>query len=417
MRYLSAFLLPVAAFAVPVQPEAKPAPAPVDAPASPAAPALDGAIKAQLDALLGKMTAAVLKGDAEGYLALIDRRDACFLAEQTYWAKDLAKFPAVAFEQTLDEATADGKDAVVGKMSWTWKVKKGEGEPKERTLSFQARFTNENGVWKYAGENWSRKEAKGVLVLFQPGFEELAAGICEVFPEVRAHVEEGFGITVPRVQEVKLYASMKHLQAGICLSYTDGLGGWNEPGESIRQLVHKKQTGKDSMPVLAHEFGHVCTFELGKKSNEMPWWTLEGVAELSSEHFSKSRERNDNQIRRMKENGKLAEWKDLTTFGEVTGENYGKVYSQGHHLLGYISERFGREKRVGWLRKMANGTPLDEATKTELGMSFAELDTAWRDSLKPLPPEPKKEEKKEDTKPADPKAEPKAEPKKDDAKK
>jgi len=350
------------------------------------------------------MSREVLKGDAEAYLKLIDPRDPCFVAEQTYWANDLKKFPALAFEQKLEDIKADGPDAAVGKLTWTWKVKKGEGEPKERTVTFDARFTKADQGWRYAGEHWLRRESKesnNVLVLFQPGFEELADGICEVFPEVRAHVEEGFGIKVPRVQEVKLYASMKHLQAGICLSYTDGLGGWNEPGESIRQLVRKKQTGKESMTVLAHEFGHVCTFELGNKSNEMPWWVLEGVAELSSEHFAKSRERNDHQIRRMKEKGRLAEWKDLTTFGEVTGENYGKVYSQGHHMLGFISQSMGREKRVAWLRKMATGSTLDEATKSELGMSFAELDAKWRDSLLPLPEEPKKEEPKEAEKPVE----------------
>jgi len=379
------------------QPEASPAVAPVVDPSQ----ALQ---RTELETLLASMSREVLKGDAEAYLKLIDPRDPCFVAEQTYWANDLKKFPALAFEQKLEDIKADGPDAAVGKLTWTWKVKKGEGEPKERTVTFDARFTKADQGWRYAGEHWLRRESKesnNVLVLFQPGFEELADGICEVFPEVRAHVEEGFGIKVPRVQEVKLYASMKHLQAGICLSYTDGLGGWNEPGESIRQLVRKKQTGKESMTVLAHEFGHVCTFELGNKSNEMPWWVLEGVAELSSEHFAKSRERNDHQIRRMKEKGRLAEWKDLTTFGEVTGENYGKVYSQGHHMLGFISQSMGREKRVAWLRKMATGSTLDEATKSELGMSFAELDAKWRDSLLPLPEEPKKEEPKEAEKPVE----------------
>lgn len=373
----------------------KPVPAADPSAAASVGPSLDAENLRAVESLLSSMSSEVLKGDAAAYLKNIDRRDACFVAEQTYWANDLKKFPALAFEQKLEDARADGTDAAVGKLTWTWKVKKGEGEPKERTVTFDARFTKTAEGWRYAGEQWLRRESKengNVLVLFQPGFEELAEGICEVFPEIRAHVEEGFGITVPRVQEVKMYASMKHLQAGICLSYTDGLGGWNEPGESIRQLVRRKQTGKESMTVLAHEFGHVCTFELGPKSNEMPWWVLEGVAELSAEHFAKSHDRNDEQIRRMKEKGRLAEWKDLTTFGEVTGENYGKVYSQGHHMLGFISETFGREKRVAWLRKMATGSTLDDATKSELGMPFAELDAKWRESLKPLPEAPKKEE-------------------------
>jgi hypothetical protein len=57
------------------------------------------------------------------------------------------------------------------------------------------------------------------------------------------------------------------------------------------------------------------------------------------------------------------------------------VYKQGHHMHGYISEKWGRAGRNSWLRAMANGKTIDEATKEVMGMPFSDLDAQWRASL------------------------------------
>src|SRR5262245_36417104 len=64
------------------------------------------------------------------------------------------------------------------------------------------------------------------------------------------------------------------------------------------------------------------------------------------------------------------------------------AYHQGHHMLGYISERWGREGRRNWLKAMGQGKSLDHATQNVLGVSFDELDKAWRKTL--TEPETKK---------------------------
>jgi hypothetical protein len=279
-------------------------------------------------------------------------------------------------------------------MKWTMQGK--DDKPaKPRELTFKARFLNEAGVWVYAGEAWLRHQGEGVVVFHEPGLEELAIGIAEVFPSIRKHVQSLFDLTVPRDQEVKLYTSMKHLQAGICLSYVDGLGGWNEPGESIRQLAHRGQKGEGSRVVLAHEFGHVCTFELGGKSTDIPWWVIEGVAEFSAQEYAKSAERNARSMRKMSKDGRLADWKDLAVFGEVTGANYGKVYSQGHSMVNFITTKFGQTKRTAWLAQMAKGKSLAEATQEIFAQSFEQLDKEWHDEVAKVVEEEEKEKKPE----------------------
>ncbi len=59
----------------------------------------------------------------------------------------------------------------------------------------------------------------------------------------------------------------------------------------------------------------------------------------------------------------------------------GNVYGQGEHMMVYISERFERSGRNAWLRAMANGKSLDEATREVFKMSFDDLDEAWRQAL------------------------------------
>jgi hypothetical protein len=377
--------------------------------ASAAAPAAQGpassteALRGELNALLASMAARALDADFDGYLKHIDPADDRFVNEQKYWAKDLLRVPAAELVYELGEEIKTPAEGVAeARLTVKWAMKKPDGtKAKARDVNFDARFSKRDGNWTYSGEAWLRHEAPGVIVFYWPGFEDLAKGVAEVFPSIRAAVEPGFNLVVPRAQEIKLFASMKHLQHSICLSYTDGLGGWNEPGEPIKQLAHKGQTGESSKVVLAHEFGHACTFEMGPTSNEMPWWALEGVAELSAEVFSNSRESNDRAVRKMAREGKIPNWDDLARFNEVSGENYGKVYTLGHHMLGFISDRFERKGRVAWLHAMSNGKSLDEATRSALGMSFAELDAEWRAEIaKPLPEKEGKPEGSEADKPA-----------------
>jgi hypothetical protein len=224
-------------------------------------------------------------------------------------------------------------------------------------------------------------------VSYAAGLEDDAKAVAEVLPEIRAHVHEGFELTqdkdlTERVQQVKLYASVRDLQESIYLSYSDSLAGWNEPGESVKILPAGHFNKRELRVLLAHEYGHVATFQLGPKANDAPWWVLEGVAELSAEAYSRDEKSTDRIVKMWAGNGGLVDWEKLSDFrGEAT-RHMAQVYTQGHHMLSYISERFGRRGRNKWLTAMAQGSSIEDATKAALGMSFADLDKEWRASIK-----------------------------------
>ena len=351
-------------------------------------------LRPQIMELLGNMAAAVGAADQAGYLSHVSRTDPVFFKEQQNWAKDLGRVAPERIEIALDDVALkvepDGSCTGVLSMNWRMPGKK------DRSIEFPARFFRGETGWLYAGERWNVLEGEHSRVMYEDEkLKDVAAAVIDVLPEVRKHVQEGFELTedptfTNRVQEVKLYSSMKHLQHSIYLSYSDALSGWNEPDEAIKILATPGM-GKNSLrPLLGHEYGHVATFHLGPHATDMPWWILEGVAELSAERFERNSDtRVDRMVRMWAKSGELVDWDKLADFHGEAIQHQMNVYTQGHHMVSFVSTQFGRPGRNAWLRELSKGTSLDDATKKTLGISFAELDRRWRESVAPTDDEKK----------------------------
>jgi hypothetical protein len=54
------------------------------------------------------------------------------------------------------------------------------------------------------------------------------------------------------------------------------------------------------------------------------------------------------------------------------------VYPQGYAMVTFVTEAYGAPKRNAWLAAMATEMTIDEATPAVLGVSFDELDGAFR---------------------------------------
>lgn len=339
--------------------------------------------------VMDAMEKAVLAGDKDAYIAHVWKEDACFLQEQKAWTWDFDRHRAAEFALSEKEAQPAeyGENEAKFTLNMTWSMGDDVPGAQNKRISYPVVFKKKDGAWLYAGEDWKLVESPGVdgsagaVAKYLDDAEHPAQVVVEVLPEVRAHVDVGFENKINRVQEVKLYKSMKHLQASIYLSYVDGLGGWNEPGEAIKVLAQGCSTAPAARALLAHEYGHCATFEFGPETSKMPWWVLEGVAELSSEEYSQGRDLVNARVKRWAKRGNLAPWDEMADFHKCPDKWMQHVYSQGHHLVGYVSDKWGRSGRNKWLRLMAQGKTLDEATTDAFGMPFSDLDKKWRASL------------------------------------
>ncbi|MFI4896379.1 MAG: peptidase MA family metallohydrolase [Phycisphaerales bacterium JB059] len=348
---------------------------------------------------LTEMATAVEAADVGGYLAHVSPHDPVFLSEQRAWAADLREHPVAGFELRLvqpEELEVSEHGWAVGELAVRWKVS--ERRP-WKEVRFPARFEpmagaglEGGGPWFYAGEHWNivRDERAGAVNTALALDEQLpvALQIVELMPEVRARVDELFGVENDREQQIKIYPSMQHLQNSIYLSYTEPLGGWNEPGEAIKLLAGDGLRPRGLRRLLAHEYAHAVTFTLGDRATDVDWWILEGIAEHAAELVSGPTDRDDRLVSAWARDGELKRWSQLADFrGEA--EAYAIwVYVQGQSMIGYLTDRFGDEARNQWLTMMTRGASLEEATVGVFGVTFAQLDADWHASLEPAPAGP-----------------------------
>jgi hypothetical protein len=370
--------------------------------------------KGDVERAMAEMEKAVLAGDGPGYLKHVIPAegaigDGVFRKEQENWAADLKLHAPEAFHLAIEESSAGHEphfwpDRAEFELSMSWRMPaggNGDGPGgaggQDRKVSYPVSFVRSaEGEWLYAGEVWVKFDGEMIppdsaapgakpyldaVAKSVEGLEDVAKRVIEVMPEVRAHVEEGFELKVRHTQEVKVYQSMRHLQASIYLSYADPLGGWNEPGESIKLLARPTTAKEHLRQVLSHEFGHVATFEMGPHANDIPWWAIEGVAEVSAEKYAGGDEACKRFVEGKAKAGALAPWDEMADFRKTPDKWMVYVYKQGEHMVGFVSEKYGRSGRNKWFREMAQGAPIDEATHRALGISFEELDKLWRASI------------------------------------
>lgn len=361
--------------------------------------------RAELVQVVAEMSRAVLAGDRAGYLAHVDTRDPVFLAEQEHWADDLSRHVPLEFDLGMMGDPVVNADAATVPLRMRYRMGAGHAATETgKTATWPARFakvdTDGEGPaparWLYAGEEWQelwgRFDLPGeapagpgegrFVVRFLAGAEKAAQDIVSVFPDAKRHVDEGMEVTIRGEVQIKLYSSMEHLKAWVYLSMPDEvLGGWNEPGESIKFMSNYTNGPERWLGAFAHEYGHYATWTYGPRIKSAPWWMVEGVAELGAERFVKDRDRIDTMMRRLHAQGKLCEWDEIADYDKAAQPVKRMAYFQGHHLMGYVSERWGRKGRNDWIRAVANGATLDEATTRVLGLTFAALDAQWRTSL------------------------------------
>ncbi|MCC6970072.1 MAG: hypothetical protein IT434_07590 [Phycisphaerales bacterium] len=354
---------------------------------------------AAIEAALSSMASAAVRGDADAFLDHVEFTDPQFEREMRNMAKDLKLHTPTRVEfrladdgtafRTIERKWAEVSFTIDYDMPFDQNGRKMDGPGRRVQSTYpECEFRcDSSGKWRFAGEVWKEIAGDGFVVRYVDDKARPAAEIVSrVFPISKAHVDEGFGIAgtpaASKHQIIKLYENMEHLKATVYLSMPDPvLGGWNESGESIKFLSSYAHDERGWTRAFAHEYGHVATWELGERASELPWWVAEGAAELAAEKWD-APGGNDRQVRKLAENGALAAWSDIASYHKARQEVKYLAYVQGHHLMGYVSDKFGREKRNAWIASAASGRSIDEATRAALGLSFDELDRTWRDSLK-----------------------------------
>lgn len=340
----------------------------------------------RIETLLIEMQDAIARKDTGAYMALIDTSDPVWATEQRAWISDFSihQVEDVTIERVWDSTIelTDSGDAITT-IDIMWYI---PGEELDRSFTFDAVFRPvglADGRWVYGGRAWRDRHDKtaGVLVLGDGQFDGLDDRIAQRVPVLRSAVEELMDIELDADVVVKVYPDVSSLQASIALSYTDPLGGWNEPGESIKILGREDLDGEALDALLAHEIGHAVSFAMGEQIINAPWWVLEGIAEVAADMFREDKDARMNRIVKLASDENLRDWSQLADFRGEANNHAMHVYLQGWSMVNHVGSFYGADKRNAWLSAMGQGRSLDEATRETMGISFASLDRQWRAML------------------------------------
>lgn len=336
------------------------------------------------------MQTAIERDDAGAFMAVIDPSDPVLITEHRAWFVELAVSPVDDLTIAIDPdepLIRDDDGSVVAPLTITWQV---PSEDKPRRYDLPARFAplaSPNGQWHFTGRAWdiALLDTPGVRIYCDEQHADIAQLTLQRVPEIRNRIAADMGIDPAKgdLHEVvvKIYPKMSELQASIYPSYTNGISGWNEPGESIKILGRDEMPQDRLDPLLAHEIGHAVSFEYGPQINFAPWWTLEGVAEVAAGLFRDSWESRNNRIARLAHKDDLRDWHLLADFKGEAVNHARHVYLQGWSMIDYIDRTFGKDARNAWFIRLGHAQSLDEATKEVMKVSFDQLSERWKQAL------------------------------------
>ncbi len=333
-----------------------------------------------IDELATRLGAAVLAQDGDAYLAGVDQSDAYFAHESRYLANAIEEDAAPSFSlKRRGRARPDG-DALVAPVRARWQPSE---DGSSRSASFDARFTKgADGAWRYAGAQWELTVSADprIRVYATPDLAVEAELVRSAYARVVPPVEAFFGTSMPDLPPVKIYRELAHLQLSITPTYDPPLGGWYEPGESIKMLWRPGRSTESIERVIAHELGHAMYVHLGAGTETTPWWAHEGVAEYAASTVHPRLDRVNERLGKLKGEDKLVEFEFLAVFDDDTFMEQRLAYPMGHSMVAHVLATYGRERGFAWLVDL-DEVGVDAASREHLGVPFAELDEAWRGTL------------------------------------
>lgn len=345
-------------------------------------------VELELNRAVAHLENAVLDGDLDAFMSLVWRGDPIFTADITKWAEDWAAHPLEYFHIDLFSIVSREPGSAEARMTTRWRVQGRTDAGSAGGATISARFLKDGDAWLFAGPHWTTAELEGVTLYYfvtdAIDNASQARVVLDYLPSIYTGVTVEFGYVPEHIAHIQLYESPVTLRNWTRLSMPD-ITRWNVPGESIKIPLTPNNTAPDE-PDMGRELTRFVLYEMGGgTSGKFTWWLQEGIAEYGAMRFSTLSQRN----RVLKgivalalapENAEeqLFEWSDLESEPVNLLDEFKPVaIQQAYTIVHYITEMYGKETRNAWIRAIAAGQPVTEATQEHFGMTFEELDAGW----------------------------------------
>jgi hypothetical protein len=365
-----------------------------------------GLVRATVDALLK----AASTGDHARFDRLISDQDPAFPDRAQLLYDNLSTLPLTRLQMRLEPTEfvlSDARRQLLGPSAWvqrgvvTWRLA-GDGAEVEHVVWLT--FLEAAGEVKVAGTvdepsgsvgeqkpSWwlgplVARELGGVTVLAGSGqsldrWVKLAGA---ALVNVRQGLPDGLGLSWNRRVVIEVpaterdFASVLGKPGGSYASIaavTHRAAG----GEAIRIVVNPKTaqlTSGAAQSVLEHEMVHIAT---RSPDSPAPTWAEEGLAEWVSiqAHAGQRSEAADEVLARVRSDGAPSSFPSDRQF-QVGARNLQQAYAEAWLACRFIADQYSQARLGRFYAELARGSSVDEASRSTLQLSEAELTAGWR---------------------------------------
>lgn len=231
---------------------------------------------------------------------------------------------------------------------------------------------------------WQLLKTEHFDIYFPKGYDHLAQKTRQYAEEANIYLSQKLNHRLSMVTPVFVYPSHGHFQSTNIIPFAidEGTGGFTERIKR-RVVVPYLGSGDEFRHVVVHELVHAFQYDilLGQtmgstfsfvQGGQPPLWFVEGMAEYFSLGWDSTA---DMQMRDAALTDTLPTLEMMNEYRVQTGFIF---YKGGQSVMQYIAETYGEHKISEMLRDLRDLRGIEDAVKTNLGISFDEFDDAWR---------------------------------------
>ncbi|HNE20640.1 MAG TPA: basic secretory protein-like protein, partial [Turneriella sp.] len=231
---------------------------------------------------------------------------------------------------------------------------------------------------------WQLLKTQHFDVYFPEGYNHLGQKTAEYAEAANILLSEKLKHRLSMVTPIFVYPSHGHFQSTNIIPFAidEGTGGFTERIKR-RVVVPYLGSNDEFRHVVVHELVHAFQYDilLGQtmgssfsivQGGQPPLWFVEGMAEYFSLGWDHTA---DMQMRDAALTDTFPTLEMMTEYRVQTGFIF---YKGGQSVMQYIAETYGENKIGEMLRDLRDLRGIEDAVKTNLGITFEDFDAGWR---------------------------------------
>lgn len=227
-----------------------------------------------------------------------------------------------------------------------------------------------------------RRIGEAVFV-FPPGLAQAAQNLAGVYPELGRELRESLGWEYDRTPTVVLIDDRARFEEWAGNPF---FSAFAVPERELIVLDHHRLSDPGALrATFKHELCHLL---LGRHigRDRLPRWLNEGVAQWSSDGLSELLAGQETvSLPAAAASGRLFRLSALAEGFPHTRSGLALAYAQSRSVVDYLVREHGRRGLLDLLAALKAGDAPEDAIRTALGISPAQLESDWRESLETTP--------------------------------